>query len=156
MNVTATLFGQILAFAAMIWFIRAFLWDPMLNMMENRRKRIADGLADAEKGRREREEADQYFQQRKDEARQEASDLINQAQRRASEIVDQAKNNAREEGERIKAAAQDDIDQEINRAREALRRQVGAIAVAGAEKVLGREIDAKAHSAVLDDLVAQI
>jgi F-type H+-transporting ATPase subunit b len=155
-NVTATLIGQIIVFAVLVWFVKAFLWGPLLNMMEARKKRIADGLAAAERGQKEQEEAEQQAKKRLDEAKQQASDIINQAQRRAGEIVEEAKNDAREEGERIKAAAQSDIDQEINRARESLRKQVAAIAIAGAEQVLKREIDAKAHSRVLDDLAAQI
>ncbi len=156
MNVTATLIGQIIVFAVLVWFVKAFLWEPMLNMMEERKKRIADGLAAAERGQKEQEEAEQRAQKQLDEAKQRASEIINQAQRRASEIVDEAKNDAREEGERIKAAALSDIEQEINRARESLRKQVAAIAIAGAEQVLKREIDAKAHRAVLDDLAAHI
>jgi F-type H+-transporting ATPase subunit b len=155
-NVTATLIGQIIAFAVLVWFVKAFLWEPMLNMMEERKRRIADGLAAAERGQREREEADQQVKKRLDEAKQQASDIIHQAQRRAAEMIEEAKSEAREEGERIKAAAQSDIDQEINRAKENLRKQVAAIAIAGAEQVLKKEIDAKAHSAALDDLAAQV
>lgn len=156
MNVTATLFGQILVFALLIWFIKAFLWEPMRNVMENRKKRIADGLAAAERGQKEQEEAEQQVRQQLNAAKQQASEIISQAQRRASEIVEEAKREAREEGERIKAAAQSDIEQEINRAREGLRKQVAMISIAAAEQVLKKEIDAKAHSAVLDDLAAQI
>jgi F-type H+-transporting ATPase subunit b len=155
-NVTATLIGQIIVFAILVWFVKRYLWGPLLNMMEERRKRIADGLAAAERGQKEQEEAEEEVKKRLNEAKQQASDIINQAQRRAGEIVEEAKSDAREEGERIKAAAQSDIEQEINRARENLRKQVAAIAIAGAEQVLKKEIDAKAHSAVLNDLAAQI
>jgi F-type H+-transporting ATPase subunit b len=155
-NVTATLIGQVIAFVVLVWFVKAFLWEPMLNMMEERKRRIADGLAAAERGQLEKEEADQQVKKRLDEAKQQASDIIHQAQRRAAEMIEEAKSEAREEGERIKAAAQSDIDQEINRAKESLRKQVAAIAIAGAEQVLQKEVDAKAHSAALDDLAAQI
>jgi F-type H+-transporting ATPase subunit b len=155
-NVTATLIGQIIVFAVLVWFVKKVLWGPMLNMMEERKKRIADGLAAAERGEQEKEEAEQQVKEQLDEAKQHASEIINQAQRRAGEVVDEAKTEAREEGERIKAAAQSDIEQEINRAREGLRKQVAAIAIAGAEQVLKKEIDPKAHSKVLDDLAAQI
>ena len=124
MNVTATLIGQVIAFAVLVWFVKAFLWEPMLNMMEERKRRIADGLAAAERGQREKEKADQQVKKRLDEAKQ--------------------------------VAAQSDIDQEINRAKESLRKQVAAIAIAGAEQVLKKEIDAKAHSTALDDLAAHI
>ncbi|MGH8502991.1 MAG: F0F1 ATP synthase subunit B [Gammaproteobacteria bacterium] len=156
MNVTATLIGQIIVFAVLVWFVKAVLWGPMLQMMEARKKRIADGLAAAERGQQEQQQAELQFKQRLDEAKQKATELINQAQRRAGEIVEEAKSDARDEGERIKAAAQSDIEQEINRAREGLRKQVAAIAIAGAEQVLKKEIDPKAHSAVLDDLAAQL
>jgi F-type H+-transporting ATPase subunit b len=155
-NVTATLIGQIIAFVLLVWFIKAFLWEPMLNMMEERKRRIADGLSAAERGQREKEEADQQVKKRLDEAKQQASDIIHQAQRRAAEMIEEAKSEAREEGERIKAAAQSDIDQEINRAKENLRKQVAALAIAGAEQVLKKEIDARVHGAALDDLAAQI
>jgi F-type H+-transporting ATPase subunit b len=155
-NVTATLIGQIIVFAVLVWFVKKVLWGPMLNMMEERKKRIADGLAAAERGEQEKEEAEQRVKEQLDEAKQHASEIINQAQRRAGEVVEEAKTEAREEGERVKAAAQSDIEQEINRAREGLRKQVAAIAIAGAEQVLKKEIDPKAHSKVLDDLAAQI
>jgi F-type H+-transporting ATPase subunit b len=155
-NVTATLIGQIIVFGVLVWFVKAVLWGPMLNMMEERKKRIADGLAAAERGQKEQEEAEQKVKQRLDEAKQRASEIINQAQRRANELVEEAKTDAHEEGERIKSAAQSDIEQEINRAREGLRMQVGAIAIAGAEQILKREIDAKAHTTVLNELAAQL
>ncbi|HKH21658.1 MAG TPA: F0F1 ATP synthase subunit B, partial [Gammaproteobacteria bacterium] len=132
MNVTATLIGQIIVFAVLVWFVKKVLWGPMLNMMEERKKRIADGLAAAERGEQEKEEAEQRVKEQLDKAKQHASEIINQAQRRAGEVVDEAKTEAHEEGERIKAAAQSDIEQEINRAREGLRKQVAAIAIAGA------------------------
>ena len=156
MNVTATLFGQILTFAVFVWFVKAFLWEPMLKMMEERKQRIADGLAAGERGQRAQELGEQRAKGRIAESKQEAAEIINSAQKRASEIVDEAKESARQQGARIKAAAQDEIAQEINRAKENLRLQVAALAVAGAEKVLQKEIDARAHSAALDELAAQI
>jgi F-type H+-transporting ATPase subunit b len=154
--VTSTLIGQIITFVVLVWFVKKVLWGPMLKMMEDRKQRIADGLAAAERGQKEKEESEQEAKERLDEVKQQASDIITQAQRRAGEIIEEAKSDAREEGERLKAAAQSDIEQEINRARESLRKQVAAIAIAGAEQVLKREIDAKAHDAVLDDLAARI
>jgi len=133
-NVTATLIGQLLTFAVLIWFIKAFLWEPILNALEDRKKRIAEGLAAAERGMHEQE----------------------LAQQRAKEELHEAKQAAVEEAERIKAAAQAEIEQEVNRAREQLRAEVAAIALAGAEKILEREIDASAHKKVLDELAAQI
>lgn len=156
MNITATLIGQILTFAVLVWFVKAVLWGPMIRMLEDRKKRIADGLAAAERGKHEQELAEERATEVIHEAKQQASDIIAQAQRRSNEIVEEAKEAAREEGERIKAAAHAEAEQEINRAKEDLRKQVGAIALAGAEKILKREVDAKAHNEVLDDLASQI
>ncbi len=156
MNVTATLIGQILTFAVLVWFVKAVLWEPMLNMMEDRKKRIADGLAAAERGERSKEEAEVHAQEKLHEAKGKASEIINLAQRRAGEIVEEAKKTAVVEGERIKEMAQADIDQEINSAREHLRKQVSAIAIQGAEQILRREIDSSAHAQILDELATQI
>ncbi len=156
MNVTATLIGQILTFAVFVWFVKAYLWEPMLKMMEERKQRIADGLAAGERGERAQELGEQRAKERLAKSKQEAAEIINTAQKRASEIIEEAKESARQQGERIKATAQDEIAQELNRAKESLRTQVAALAVAGAEKVLEKEIDAKAHSAALNELAAQI
>ena len=156
MNITATLIGQMLTFAVLIWFVKAVLWEPMLNMLEDRKQRIADGLAAAERGQHEQELAEVRAKGALREAKQQAAEVLVKAERRAGEIVDEAKETAREEGDRIKIAAQAEIDQEVNRARETLRKEVSKVALQGAEKILGKEIDAAAHSKVLDDLVAQI
>jgi F-type H+-transporting ATPase subunit b len=156
MNVTATLIGQILTFAVFVWFVKAFLWEPMLKMMEERKQRIAEGLAAGERGQRAQELAEQRAKDRIAKSKQEAAEIIGSAQKRATEIVEEAKESARQQGERIKATAQDEIAQEINRAKENLRLQVAALAIAGAEKVLEKEIDAEVHRAALDELAAQI
>ncbi len=156
MNITATLIGQMLVFAILIWFIKAVLWEPMINMLEDRRNRIAEGLAAAERGAHEQELAQERAKETLHEAKQQAADIVSQAQRRAGEIVDEAKHAAREEGERLKAAAQAEIDQEVSRAREELRKQVSTVAVQGVEKILGKEIDAASHSQILDELASQI
>ena len=156
MNINATLIGQSITFFVFVWFVMKFIWPPLINALNERKKKIADGLAAAEHGKHEQELAEKRAKERLLEAKQQANDILEQARKRANEIVDEAKGAAHEEGERIKAAAQAEIDQEINRAKEQLRGQVSAIALAGAEKVLKKEIDAKAHSQVLDDLVAQI
>ncbi len=156
MNITATLIGQMLTFAALIWFVKAVLWEPMLNMLEDRKRRIADGLAAAERGQQEKTLAEERAKDALREAKQQAAEVLAKAERRAGEIVDEAKDAAREESDRIKIAAQAEIDQEVNRAREMLRKEVSNVALQGAEKILGKEIDAAAHNKVLDDLVAQI
>jgi F-type H+-transporting ATPase subunit b len=155
-NVTATLFGQMLTFAVLVWFIWHYLWDPMTRMLEERKKRIADGLAAAERGVHEQEMAEVRAKETLKEAKQKAAEIIAQAQRRAGEIVDEAKGDARVEGERILEAARVEVDQEMNRAREALRGEVARLAVAGAEKIIRREIDASAQAGLIDELVTQI
>ncbi|HDP89825.1 MAG TPA: F0F1 ATP synthase subunit B [Thioalkalivibrio sp.] len=156
MNFNATLIGQMITFAVFVWFVMKFVWPPLINALNERRAKIADGLAAAEKGKHEQELAKKRATEQLQEAKQQAAEIISQAQKRANEIVEEAKGAARTEGERIKEAARAEIDQEVNRAKEQLRGQVSTIALAGAEKVLKKEIDAKAHSQVLDELVAQI
>lgn len=156
MNVTLTLIGQVIVFSVLVWFIKGVLWEPMLKVLEDRKARIADGLAAAEKGKHEEELARQKAVDELKKAKAAAAEIIAQAQKRAGEIVDEAKNAAVEEQNRVKAAAQADIEQEVSRARETLRKQVAALAVSGAEKILGKEIDAAAHAKALDDLAAQI
>ena len=156
MNINATLLGQAISFFVFVWFCMKIVWPPIIAALEERRKKIADGLAAAERGKHEQELAEQRAAELIAEAKQEAAGIIAQAQKRANEIVDESKNTARTEGERILVAANAEIDQEVNRAKEHLRGQVVSIAVAGAGKVLKREIDAKAHDDLLQDLVSQI
>jgi len=156
MNITASLIGQIAAFVILIWFIKAVLWEPMLKMMEDRKRRIADGLEAAERGQHEQELAEQRAKERLQEAKHEAAEVVGQAQKRAAEIIDEAKDAARHEAERIKAGAQAEIGQELNRAREQLRKQVAELAVLGAARILEREVDARAHSAELEELASQL
>lgn len=156
MNITITLIAQMIAFILLIWFVNKVLWGPLSALMEARQKRIADGLAAAEKGKHEQEQAEERAKETLREAKEQASEVLAQAQKRASEIVEEAKENARDEGQRIIAAANAEIEREVNTARETLRTQVASVAVAGAERVLRREIDAKAHAEVLDDLATQI
>jgi len=156
MNINATLIGQAISFAFFVWFCMKFVWPPIMAALEERKKKIADGLAAAERGKHEQELAEQRAKEVISEAKQEASNIIAQAQKRASEIAEEAKETARTEGERIVTAANAEIEQEVNRAKEHLRGQVVSIAVAGAGKVLNRELDDKAHDDLLKDLVSQI
>jgi F-type H+-transporting ATPase subunit b len=151
-----TLLGQILTFAVLVWFVKRFLWGPLTQLMEDRKTRIADGLAAAERGRHEQELAEQRAREVLHEAKQQAADIIARAERRATEIVEESKTEAREEGERLLNAARAEIDQEVNRVREELRRQVATVALAGASRVLEREIDEQAHGRLLDELAARI
>lgn len=156
MNVTATLFGQMLTFAVLVWFIKGVLWEPMLRMMEQRKQRIADGLAAAEHGQHEQELAEKRAKEILKEAKEQAQELITQAQRRAGEIVEESKGTARLEGERILASARVEIDQQTNQAKEALRRQVVELALAGATQVLQKEVHAAEHNELLERLAGEL
>jgi F-type H+-transporting ATPase subunit b len=156
MNINVTLFAQLVAFVILIYFINKVLWKPLSEMMEARQKRIADGLAAAEKGKQEQELAEKKALELIGDAKKQAAEIVAQAQKRSNEIVDEAKDAARTEGDRIVASANAEIEQEVNRAKEHLRKDVSDIALAGASKILKREIDAKAHKDLLADLAAQI
>lgn len=156
MNITITLVAQIVAFVLLIWFVNKVLWGPLSGIMNDRQKRIADGLAAAEKGKHEQELAEQRAKEALKESKAQASEIVAQAQKRASEIVEEAKDNARGEADRIIAAAHAEIEREANQAKEQLRSQVASVALAGAEKILKREIDAKGHDDMLSDLAAKI
>ena len=156
MNITATLLAQIIAFVALIWFVNKFLWGPLNGMMEERQKRIADGLAAGEKGKKELELAEKRATDSLKGAKTQAAEILAQAEKRASEIVEEAKNKAREEGDRIVAAASAEIEQEANRAREEIRGKVAEISVAAASKILAKEIDASAHDKLIKDLASQV
>ncbi len=156
MNINLTLFSQALTFAILIWFTVKFVWPPLLAAVESRQKTIADGLADAERAKHDLEMAAKRSADILREAKEKAGEIVASGEKRYSEIVEQAKEQAKVEGDRILAGAKAEIDQEVFRAREQLRTQVSAIALAGAGKILGREIDAKAHNDLLDKLVAEL
>ncbi|EGL54279.1 MAG: F0F1 ATP synthase subunit B [Pseudomonadota bacterium] len=156
MNINATIIGQMIAFAIFIAFCMKYVWPPIMQALEERKKKIADGLAAAERGRHEQELAEKRAQQVIHEAKEQANEIVAQATKRGNQIVDESKDNARVEGERILTAAKAEIEQEANRARDELKSQVGSIALAGASKIVGREIDEKAHTDLLDELVSQI
>lgn len=156
MGINMTLFGQMLTFLVFIWFTKKFVWPPVMKALEERRAKIAEGLAAAERGQKALEEADAQVAERLREARQQASQIIEQAERRGSEIVEEARENAREQGERMLAQAQAEIEQETHRVREALRGEVAAIALAGARQLLEKEIDPGSHRELLDKLASQL
>ncbi|MDE0612511.1 MAG: F0F1 ATP synthase subunit B [Gammaproteobacteria bacterium] len=156
MNINLTLIGQAISFTIFVWFCMRFIWPPVINALEARKKRIADGLADADAAKTERERAEQEAQQTTGQAREEASRILAQAERRASEIVAEARGTAKTEGERILTQAQEEIDKNTQQVREQLRGEVAALAVAGAEAVLRREVDAKTHAEALDQLVERL
>ena len=156
MNINATLLGQTIMFAMFVWFCMKFVWPPIMAALEARKKQIADGLAAAERGKHDLELAAHRAADIIREAKEKAAEIIAQGDKRASEIVEAAKAQATVESDRIVGAAKAEIDQEIFRAKEQLRTQVSAVALAGAGKILGREIDAKAHNDLLEQLVAEI
>jgi len=151
-NVSATIIGQLITFWVLIWFVMKYVWGPITSMMEARTKRIADGLAAGERGKHELELAAKRGSEVLQESKHKAAEIIALAEKRASEIVEEAKGNAKAEGERLIAGAKAEIEQEVYRAKEGLRQQVAELAVAGAEKILRREIDAKAHAELLSSI----
>jgi F-type H+-transporting ATPase subunit b len=156
MNLNFTLVAQALVFASFIWFTAKFVWPHMSRAIEARQKTIADGLAAADQGRRSLEQSTRQAEAAVSQARSRAAEILAQAEKRAAELVDEARVVAKEEGNREKAAAKAEIAQEVSRARERLRDQVAALAVAGAEKILRREVDAKAHGELLETIKRQL
>ena len=156
MNINLTLFAQALVFAAFIWFTVKLIWPYMLRAIEARQKSIADGLAAAEQGRRSLETSTKQAEAAVAQARGRAAEILAQAEKRAAQLVDEARGAAKEEGNREKAAAKAEIEQEVTRAREQLRGHVASLAVAGAERILKREVDAKAHADLLESIKRQL
>ena len=156
MNINATLFVQALSFAFLIWFSVKFIWPPLNRAIDERNKRIADGLAAAEKGKASLVEAQAKGESAMKEARERASGLLGDSEKRGAQIVEEAKAAAKEEADRIIAGAREQIASEVAKAKTELREQVAALAVAGDEKILQREIDAKSHAEMLGKLKAQL
>jgi F-type H+-transporting ATPase subunit b len=156
MNFNATLIGQTITFIVFVWFCMKFVWPPIMHALQERKKKIADGLAASERGKREQELAEERAKKILLEAKEKAGDIITRADKRAAEIVDVAKDDARAEGARLLTAAQAEIEQELNRVKQQLRNQVVSIALAGAGKVLEREVDAATHDELLNKLAAEI
>lgn len=149
MDINATLLGQAITFAILIWFTLKFVWPPLLNAIEMRRKTIADGLAAGERGKHELELAAKRSAEVLREAKQQAQEIVAQAEKHAAQLIEEAKGAAQSEGEKLLAGARSQIEDEASRARETLRAQVSALALKGAEKILRREVDAKAHADIL-------
>jgi F-type H+-transporting ATPase subunit b len=156
LNINLTLIVQMVVFGVLVWATMKWVWPMLLGVMQERQRKIAQGLADAEKGEQElaqaRDKADAIVR----EARERANQIIDHAQHRANELVEEAKGTAQQEGARIVAAANEQIELDTTRAKEGLRKEVAGIAVGAASKLLGREIDARTHAELLDKLAAQI
>lgn len=156
MNINLTMGMQALIFALFIWFCAAFIWPALMRAVEARQKEIADGLAAGEEARQSLGRAEKQIAQMMTDAKTRASEIVTQGEKFKSETVDQARKEAKAESDRIVAAARADIEQEVQRAKDALRDQVAELAVAGARKILGREVDAKTHADLLAELQRQL
>ncbi len=156
MDINATLLGQAVTFAILIWFTMKFVWPPVVAALDERARKVADGLAAAERAKQDLAKAEVLSTDALNKAKGEAVEIIALSEKRASEIVNQARNEALVEAERVKAQAKAEVELEITKAREALRDQVADLAVAGAEKILRREINAQAHSDLLVAIRAEL
>jgi F-type H+-transporting ATPase subunit b len=155
-NINLTLIGQTLTFFVFVLFCAKFVWPALISVMEEREKKIADGLQAAERADKDLDLAQKKATEKLHEAKAQAALIVEQANKRAVQIVDEAKEQASVEGERIFIAARAEVEQESNRAKEELRGQVAALALAGAEKILGQTIDMKAHNQLVSKLAADL
>ena len=156
MNINATIIGQAIVFLILIWFSVKFIWPPLLKAIEDRQKKIAEGLAAAERGQKELHQASGDAQAIVDEAREKALKIVDQANRRSGEIIEEARSTAISEGQRLVGDARQEVALEQARARDALRKDVATLAVAGASRLLEREIDPKAHADLIEKLAREI
>ena len=156
MNINLTLFGQTVTFIVFVWFCLKFIWPHIMKAMEDRKTQIAEGLAAGERGRHEQELAEQRAVEVIREAKDQAKEILALAHKRGDEIVEDAKGEGRAEGERMLRAAEAEIEQQINQAREKLRNDVVALAIQGAQQVLGSAVDEKAHTEQLNRLATQL
>ena len=156
MNINATLLGQFFTFAILVWFTMRYVWPPMIKAMHERETKIAAGLEAAERNKRELELGEQKVQAMLREAKVEATHILDQANKRSAQVLDQAKEQAREEQKRIIALAQEEIVREVNQNKEALKKQLATLAIAGAEKIVRHHLDNAKQMALLDEFVAEI
>lgn len=156
MNINLTLISQMIAFAVFVAFCMKYVWPPIMKALDERAIKIAEGLAAAERGQQEQEIGRQKALEEMKAAKAKAADIVAQAQKRYNEVMDEAKRDAQGEADRIKTAAHAEIEQETNRAREELRERMASLAVAAAEKILQKEIDASAHKALVDSFAKQL
>ncbi|MCG6965418.1 MAG: F0F1 ATP synthase subunit B [Chromatiaceae bacterium] len=156
MNINLTLIAQLLSFAVFVWFTMKYVWPPLVKAMDERKARIAEGLASAERGKHEQELAEKRAKDTLHQAKLQAAEIKANAEKQAAMIVEEARDKAKEEGGRQLTAAKAEIEQETNKAREALRTKVAELAVMGAEKILRKEIDADAHKDIVESVANQI
>lgn len=156
MNINLTILGQIISFAIFVWFCMKFVWPPLVAAMEERQKQIADGLSAADRAKLDLGLAHEKVAEQLREAKDQGAEIVDAANKRASQIVEEAKDQARVEADRIKLAAQAEVEQEVARAKQTLRTQVASIAIAGAEKILRASIDEAANSEIVEQLAAEL
>ncbi|GLX86060.1 ATP synthase subunit b [Thalassotalea loyana] len=156
MNINVTLIGELIAFVVFVLFCMKYVWPPLMAAIEERQKTIADGLAASDRAAKELELAQGKATAQLKEAKAQAAEIIEAAKKREAQLIDEASEKAQAEREKIIASGHAEIESERNRAKEELRQQVAVLAVAGAEKILERSIDAAEHSDILDKLVAEL
>ncbi|QJR80963.1 F0F1 ATP synthase subunit B [Alteromonas pelagimontana] len=156
MNINATLIGQLIAFMVFVWFCMKYVWPPLLNAIEDRQKKIADGLEASVRAEKDLELAQEKATEQLKEAKAKATEIIEQAKKRANQLVDEETQRGQAEREKIIAQGYAEIEAERNRAKEELRKQVAALAVAGAQQILQREIDANSQNDIVEKLVAEL
>ncbi|RUO80973.1 F0F1 ATP synthase subunit B [Idiomarina tyrosinivorans] len=156
MNINATLIGQTIAFIVFVWFCMKFVWPPIMKAIEERQKKIADGLAAGERAEKDLEQAQQAISEQLAEAKAEAARLIDQAKKRGSKIVEEETQKGNAEREKIIASGYAEVESERNRIREELRKQLAVLAISGAEKIIEREIDKQAHNDIIEKLAAEL
>lgn len=156
MNINATLLGELIAFIFFVWFCMKYVWPPIIGAIEERQQKIADGLAASERGEKDLELAQEKATDQLKEAKAQAADIIEQAKKRGSAIVDEETQRGHSEREKIIAQGYSEVEAERNRTKEELRQKVAILAIAGAEKILEREIDAAAQSDIVAKLVAEL
>jgi F-type H+-transporting ATPase subunit b len=155
-SINFTLIGQMITFALLVWFTMKYVWPPLMQALEERKKKIADGLAAADKGKHEMELAEKKAKSVLKDAKEQASEIVSLAQKRANELAEERKEAAKQEGERIITAARSEIDREIQQAKDQLRKEVGVLAVSAAEQILQREVDQDKHKEIIDNLGNQL
>jgi len=155
-NLNLTLIGQAIAFAFFVWFCMKFVWPPVMQALQERQKKIADGLDAASRASRDLELAEEQASETLRESKQQAAEILEQAHKRSNQMIDEARDQARQEGERMINNAKSEIEQEVNRAKEELRAQVSRLAIVGAERILESSIDEKQHSKLLDKLAKEL
>ena len=156
MSINATLIGQMITFTLLVWFTMKYIWPPLIDALEERKKKIAAGLAAAERGQEEMELAEKKAKGVLKEAKDQSAEIVTMAQKRANEIVEESKGTAKKEGERILASTHAQIEQEVQQAKEGLRKEVSALALTASEQILEAEIDINKHKAIIDKVSKQL